>query len=82
MDGKYRFEGVDKNSAFLGTNFLISKKFGTKLENVVSNVSFADEDYYMEGSVEFGAKNLILQSNSRNIIMQSPIRTYISRYIK
>ncbi|MBR6659623.1 MAG: right-handed parallel beta-helix repeat-containing protein [Paludibacteraceae bacterium] len=82
MDGKYRFEGVDKNSAFLGANFLISKKFGTKLENVVSNVSFADEDYYMEGSVEFGAKNLILQSNSRNIIMQSPIRTYISRYIK
>lgn len=82
VDGKYRFQGVDKNSASLGSNFILSRGDIVKLSNDIVNVSASEEDYYVDGYSNFGTKSISLQVNSKEFLKQSPIYTYINKYLK
>lgn len=82
MDGKYRFQGADEKSAYLGMNFLMSRQYVSKFDNTISNVSLSEEDYYVDGNTSFGSNDLNLQINSQKMILQSPIGTHVSRYVK
>lgn len=82
VDGKYRFQGVDKSSAFLGRNIQVKRSSGVVFNNVVSDVSLTEEDYFVDGYAEIGTKNVNLQTNSGKLLKESPIKTYVSQYIK
>lgn len=82
MDGKYRFQGADEKSAYLGMNFLMSRQYVSKFDNTISNVSLSEEDYYVDGNTSFGSNDLNLQINSQKMILQSPIGIHVSRYVK
>ncbi len=81
VDMKYRFQGSADKSAFLGPNYLISKGKKGRMSNEVLNVSSQGGDCSVDGYSEIGSNHIYLSDDSKTMLMQSPIGSYIKRYI-